>query len=286
MSEGPVLAQEIAARLGQIEGVAAVVLGGSWSRGAADAKSDIDLGLYYDPTRPPSIEALRQLAQELDDTHSRELVTDFGGWGPWINGGGWLQIDGQRVDWLYRDLGLVRQIIADCRAGRTACYYQPGHPLGFFTHIYLGEVFFCQPLYDPQNILAELKSLVSPYPPLLKAALTREYLWQAGFALDTSRKSVERGEVFYVSGNLFRCAACLVQVLFALNEQYIINEKGSLTTTGIFALCPPDFAGVIEQVLACPGNSSAELRASLERFEQLLEAVQALAENPAIERFS
>ena len=76
----------------------AVVLGGSAAHGEADERSDLDLGIYYRPERPPSIAALRALAQELDDRHPPDSATDFGGWGPWINGGAWLQIRGKRVD--------------------------------------------------------------------------------------------------------------------------------------------------------------------------------------------
>ena len=103
----PDVALHVAERLRTLSGVAAVVLGGSVARGDADARSDVDLGLYYDPARPFAIPALREVARELDDRHQADLVTDFGGWGPWINGGGWLVIGGTRVDWLYRDLTKV-----------------------------------------------------------------------------------------------------------------------------------------------------------------------------------
>ena len=46
-------AQTIADRLGQIDGVVAVVLGGSRARGTASPDSDIDLGIYYQPDQPP-----------------------------------------------------------------------------------------------------------------------------------------------------------------------------------------------------------------------------------------
>jgi predicted nucleotidyltransferase len=75
-------AEQIATRLGQIDGVVAVALGGSWARGAGKPGSDIDLGIYYHPDQPPSIAALRQLAQELDDNHPTDAVTDFGAGDP------------------------------------------------------------------------------------------------------------------------------------------------------------------------------------------------------------
>jgi predicted nucleotidyltransferase len=269
-------AERIAVRLGRIPGVVAVALGGSWARGDAHPDSDLDFGLYYDPQHPPALSALRALAEELDDRHEPDLLTDFGGWGPWINGGGWLVVSGQRMDWIYRDLALVERVIDECRSGKPRCYFQPGHPHGFHTHFYMGEVHYCLSLNDPNGILAGLKALTTNYPHQLKRALIDTYLWQAGFALDISRKSAMRGDVFHVSGALFQCVAALVQVIFALNECYCINEKGAIKTTEKFALCPEGFADTAREVLSHPGKSQEELRSSIERLHLLVEAIQKL----------
>ena len=92
------LAQRIAARLGEIEGILAVALGGSWARGEGHSGSDVDLGIYYRDEHRPSIEELHGLAQELGYRYPAEPVTDFGGGGPWINGGAWLQVVETPVD--------------------------------------------------------------------------------------------------------------------------------------------------------------------------------------------
>jgi predicted nucleotidyltransferase len=268
------LAQHVADELIQIEGVIAVVLGGSRGRGDAHPDSDIDLGIYYDHDKPPSLDALCALAARLDDRGSGDAVTNFGDWGPWINGGGWLRIEGQPVDWLYRDYGLVQQVIEECRAGNPRVFYQVGHPHGFWTPIYMGEVHLCQPLADPQGKLAELKALTSPYPPALKTVMIGRNLWEAQFALDTSHKSAGRGDVLHVSGGLFRCAICLVQVIFALNERYCINEKGALNLASTFPLCPPDFEPTITRVLAHPGATPAELKNRIAQLENLVISLQ------------
>jgi hypothetical protein len=284
----PDLAQRVADQLGRIDGVVAVVLGGSHARGEARPDSDIDLGIYYRPNRPPSVAALRALAQELDDRHPPDAATEFGAWGPWINGGAWLQIARQRIDWLYRDLDLVARVIDGCRAGRTTCYYQPGHPAGFHDHIYMGEVHYCRPLSDPGNALATFKALTVPYPPLLKRALIDTYLWEADFSLAIARKPAARGDVFFVDGCLFRVVACLVQVLFALNERYVINEKGALPAVAALPLHPPGFVLAVEKRLARPGGDVVALLESLEGLSACVEAVRAIcaeslriADNPA-----
>ncbi len=275
------LAQRIAVRLGEIEGVVAVALGGSWARGEAHPDSDIDLGIYYRPENPPRITDLRLLARELDDRRPPDAVTDFGEWGPWINGGGWLTIEGRRADWLYRDLERVEWTLGECSAGRPSVHYQPGHPHGFHTHIYMGEIHLCYPLYDPESMLESMKKATRDYPPLLKRALIRGQLWEARFALDTCLSAAARGDAFYVAGCLFRCAACMVQALFALNERYLINEKGSVEATDTLPLRPGDFKGTVNSVLARPGEGSQELRSSVGRLDDLLAAVEELCAGPS-----
>ena len=280
MQEAANLAQDIANRLGEIEGVVAVALGGSWARGVAHPDSDVDLGIYYRDERRPSIEELHRLAQEMGYRNPAEPITDFGGWGPWINGEAWLQVDGTPVDWLYRELGRVSHAIDECRSGRPAIHYQPGHPHGFHTHIYMGEVHYCRPLHDPEGVLRSLKNVARDYPPRLKGALIQNQLWEARFALDTCRKSAARGDTFYVAGCLFRCTACMVQALFALNERFLINEKGSVEATDSLPLRPANFKEIAISVLARPGGSPEELEGSIRRLEDLLEALEELCTGP------
>src|SRR5271166_1730929 len=181
---------QVAARAAKIGGVAAIVLGGSHARGTADERSDIDLGIYYDGARPFSTAALGAAAQELDDRHADGLVTSFGEWGPAVNGGGWLEIRGHHVDFLYREIGAVRAAIEECVAGRPRSVYQLGHPLGFHMQIYAGEVQVCQPLFAATGAIAELKSLVGEYPEKLRTAAVTKHLFDAEFEISITAKSV------------------------------------------------------------------------------------------------
>ena len=106
-------------------------------------------------------------------------VTAVGEWGPWINGGAWLTVDGRRVDLLYRDLGKVRAVIEACHAGQVERVYQPGHPHAFVSSIYMGEVALCRVLWDPDTVLGPLKRQCDPYPAALREALIRTFFWEA-----------------------------------------------------------------------------------------------------------
>jgi predicted nucleotidyltransferase len=187
------LARRVAERLITFAGVVGVGLGGSRARGTATPDSDIDLGVYYHGAKPPSVEALATLATELDDEHRAGLVTGFGEWGPWVNGGAWLQVEGIAVDWLYREIGHVTDVIEACRRGQVTCDYYLGHPHGFHNHTYLGEVHYCVPLADPANALAALKVVVAHYPAAMRAAIVSRYLYDGRFMLEAGRKSAARG---------------------------------------------------------------------------------------------
>lgn len=274
------LVRSVTRSLGSIPGIAAVAVGGSWARGAADRFSDIDFGLYYDPARPPAIARLRALARRLHDHSDAPVVTERGGWGPWIDGGAWLEIGGRRVDWIYRDLSRVARAITDARKGKISSHYQPGHPHAFHTHIYMGEVHEARIVHEPRGRLEALRRRTRPYPAALARAVRNKFLWEAGFALETARKSARRGDVFHVSGSLFRSAACLAQVLFAVNRRYLVNEKGSLAEIETFRLAPQGFSPRVRRLLARPGDLADGLGRSLERMAALVEEVRDLAGAP------
>jgi predicted nucleotidyltransferase len=67
-------------RLRSIEGIVAIALGGSRARGTHTPKSDVDLGLYYQPENPLNLLALNHLASELDGKHRTKLITPIGEW--------------------------------------------------------------------------------------------------------------------------------------------------------------------------------------------------------------
>ena len=259
----------VVARVSKIEGVRAIVLGGSRARGTADERSDIDLGIYYDGTHPFSISALGAAAKELDDRHSDNLVTSFGDWGPGVNGGGWLEIQGNHVDFLYREIGAVRDAIEDCIAGRLRSIYQIGHPLGFHIQIYAGEVHVCRPLFDPADAIGGLKTLIDEYPEKLRTAAVTKHLFDAEFEISIAAKPAQRGDVMYVAGCLFRAAGFMTLVLYALNRKFFLNEKGAFAESRGFAIKPARFHDTVVSVLGNVGTVPADLSASVVSFQSL-----------------
>ena len=210
----------VAERLVQVGGVIAVVLGGSRARGTHRPDSDVDLGLYY--RGELDVAALRGLAAEVDPGAD---VTGRGGWGPWVDGGGWLTVDGQRLDWIYRDLDRVERVWTDCQAGRYEIGVQPGHPLGLYSHAYAGEVALCRPLADPDGEIGALRTRMAIYPPALGRALVAG-LWEADFTAGLARYGAAGADACYAAGCLFRAVGVLCQALHGHAGAWTVNEKG------------------------------------------------------------
>ncbi len=271
-------------RLAAIDGVVAVALGGSYARGTQRPDSDIDLGLYYREASPFAIEAVRRIADEIDDS-GQPVVTDFGRWGRWVNGGAWLTVGGQRVDLLYRSLDDIERAIEACRRGEVEWDYPQQPPYGFHSYIYLGELSICRALHDPSGVLRGLKEQLKPYPEALKRSIVSRRLWGVEFDLSHAREFAGVGDVYNTAGCLTRCAAQLVQAVYALNERYFVSDKGALEEIESFPLAPREFSSALRGALARAGESSEELDASVERVatlhRELVELAGGLYERPA-----
>ncbi|MFJ3821726.1 nucleotidyltransferase domain-containing protein [Streptomyces nodosus] len=256
---------EIADRLAEAGGIVGVTLGGSRARGTHRPDSDHDLGLYY--RKPLDTAALRRLASEV--TGAPVEVTEPGGWGPWVDGGAWLTVDGHRVDWIYRDLDRVHRIWEQCREGHFEVGTQPGHPLGVYSHAYIGELALGRILADPSGELRELRRELRHYPDPLRAALIADARWQAPFTLSCARKGAARGDAFYVAGCLFRAVGLLVHALHAHDRSWLLNEKGAVQAAGDLPYAPPGFTTRAQRLFTAPGTTPDTLHTTLDEADRL-----------------
>jgi Nucleotidyltransferase domain len=270
-------------RLKLVPGLVAIVVGGSRARGTADSSSDTDLGLYYHAHSPLDVAALDLIAAECDDRRSSGLVTAIGGWGPWINGGAWLQLDRRPVDLLYRETAKVEMAIERAMEGEIEIVYQPGHPFGFLSPIYVGEVALCQPLWDPGHWVAKAKDKIDDYPERLRRALVRRFSFTAAFSLLIAEKPSARADVTYIAGCLFQSIACMLQVLFALNREHWMNEKGALALANRFDLVPPGFKERVEEAWQLLKADPSSLQDAIRIIRKLTEEVARLVNQEGLE---
>lgn len=72
MDHQPLIHRRVRAIQG-VDGINAVVLGGSRARSTYPHTSDIDLGIYYDPAVSIDLLTLQTIATRLDDQHRTDL---------------------------------------------------------------------------------------------------------------------------------------------------------------------------------------------------------------------
>lgn len=255
--------------------MSAIVLGGSYASGTHHEKSDMDVGLYYFEARPFSISEIKTIAEGIS-VDGKPTVTDFYGWGAWVNGGAWIHTPVGKIDFLYRNLDQVQQTIAEAQQG---IYYhdydqQPTH--GFYSVIYLAETQICIPLYDPELLIDRLKCSIEIYPPRLKQKVIADSLWAAEFTLLHALGFAAQGDIYNTVGCLARAASNITQALFALNEKYFLRDKQVLDTVARFSNLPPAYIPHINRILACPGSTVQELTKTVIDLEQAWQNVISL----------
>ena len=254
--------------LTRVPGIDAVVLGGSRARGTHHDASDVDLGIYYH-AEDFDLEALTQQTGAFSDAGRME-VAGPGGWGPWVNGGGWLTVEGTPVDWILRDLDRVREQCRRAVAGEYAFHSQPGHPLGFLDVSYAGEIATCVPLADPAGIVAETRKALVPYPPALRSALIGN-LWQAGFLVDAARKGLPKGDSAYV---MLCCSSALMVCAHAWHAQagsWPTNEKGLVVDVARLDLDSHDFSARADAAMRRAGDDEGSVASVIDAVARLVD---------------
>jgi predicted nucleotidyltransferase len=238
----------LAGRLAGLPGVAAVVLGGSRALGTARPNSDWDVGLYY--RGGFDMEALRALG------YAGHLAAP-GEWGPIMNGGGWLEVEGEAVDILLRDLDVVDARRREAEAGRFEILNLEGHLAGAPSYMLVGELAANRPLRG------ELPP--AEFPVALRESATRRWRWNAAFSLRYAGGHAVRDDATACAGMLIRAALQIAHAALASRGEWVLSEKGLLRRAGLeaaaasIASAPSPAAAVTEARRALDLTEPAEL---------------------------
>lgn len=230
------LADELAA----LPGAVAVVLGGSRATGTHRPDSDWDLGLYY-----------RGGARPIDPGDLRGLghggfVSAVGEWGPIVNGGAWLTVDGVPVDVLYRDLDRIEGWLAEAQAGRFEVVTQNGYVVGAPTYLPAGELAVCRPLAGEVPRPA--------FPDALADSAPWRWEGRAQVCLMFAQTYAGLGDAVCCTGMLAQAVLCVAHARLAARREWVLNEKRLVARAGLDAT---------QALIARPGDKPAALRATV-----------------------
>ena len=264
--------KRITAELQQLTGVEAIVLGGSYAAGLASDDSDLDIGIYYYEKAPFAIPEIRELAARYDQ-QGLPTVTGLYEWGPWVNGGAWIQTKAGKVDLLYKNIDQVSTTIDLAGSGNWENHFEQQPPYGFSSLIFLGETECCVPLYDPKGIIEKLKTAIRPYPPKLKEAVVRQSLWSAEFTIWQAEKFARQGDIYNTTGCLTRAVKNIVTALFSMNGLYPLGDKRAVGILEKSSIRPDALTDRIDEIL-CARKDALPHHVSL--LKQLFEDTVAL----------
>jgi hypothetical protein len=148
-----------------------------------------------------------------------------GDWGRIVNGGAWLDVDGARVDRIYRDLNKVLHWTSEAQAGRFHIEREVGYVAGIATYVMTGE-------------LAQGKVLAGELPrPTFPRRLqeTAPPIWYR-----LASGAMHFAEVHALRGDRVACLANLTQAVLAAAEgrlaaaaKWALNEKRIVEQSGL-----------------------------------------------------
>ncbi len=220
--------------LAAMPGAIAVALGGSRARGAGEAGTDWDLGLYYRGTI------------DLRALEARGTVYPPGAWGRLMNGGAWLKIGGERVDVLLRDLDVVEHSARRAECGEFEVDALLGYVAGVPTYLLSAELASCH------TLIGTLPA--APFPPQLAAAAPPRWRFCRTFSLEYARVHAARGNLV---GAVAQAAKAVMEEAHAVmceqsrwvcNEKRLIDAAGLGGVQGLFAQVPSEPADVVSWV--------------------------------------
>jgi hypothetical protein len=226
----------VASELAGLPGAKAVALGGSRATAAHHEHSDWDLGLYY-----------RSSSAAIDPADVRGLgfdgyVSEVGEWGPIVNGGAWLSVEGVRIDVLYRDLDAIERWSDDARHGRYEVLTQNGYLAGAPTYLPMGE------LAVGRAIHGELPR--PEFPGALASTAPERWNGRAGVSLMFAEIHARAAEPVVCAGMLALAVLCAAHARLAGRREWALNEKRLARRAGF---------GEAQPLLAHPGATADEL---------------------------
>lgn len=95
-------------------------------------------------------------------------------------------------------------------------------------------------------------------------------MFEASFSLMFAKDNVEKDDISYVTGHCYRSIACLNQVLFAMNEQYCINEKKAVRMIDGFNLKPQDYKKRIDEMITLLSSNVESTKQAVGMLEELI----------------
>ncbi len=192
---------------------------------------------------------------------------------------------GVSIHYNLREIDPVVDAIADCLDGKITVKHESGRPFGVVNSSCAAEIHYGRILWEgPDQLVTALKEKIlaqGAYPEKLRQATIAYFMKEATLALENGHSAAMQGDIHYASGSFFQAACSWVQVIHALNRQFLLNEKGGVKRANQLPISPKQYHLRVNQVYRYFAANNPKLAyCEIEMLEQEMAAlVKSYAEN-------
>lgn len=231
-----------------VKGECALALAGAHAKGMADIDSDIDIFMFVDELKP--FEERYGIIKEFSDVGRAQWVSETLDY-PW-GGSMDFYLEGTPVEVTVRTISQIERRITECLNGQFEIIPQTWTSNGYYTYIYLSEISFIKPVYDPKGLISNYQNKIKTYPPKLKKAIIDCFFARANTWINNFHYSsaIRRMDLLFTSPIVLHTILDIIQVVFALNEEYYIGDKKLEATLSKLPYCPKELLENIEFLLS------------------------------------
>lgn len=215
----------------------AIAIAGAHAKGTADSSSDIDIYLFADLYKPYA--ERNTLIRSIADSDKFAWISENAEDAPW-GGSMDFTLAGTPVEVNFRTFAMVDHILEDCMNGRFKILPATWTSNGYYTFVYLSELNFIQPVWDPEGRLAAYQQKVRHYPERLRQSILKIFMERAETWLDNFHydSAIRRSDTLFTSPIVLHTLMDMVQVIFALNRRYFTGDKKLAKALSSMGICP------------------------------------------------
>lgn len=233
------------------EGKCAIALAGAHAKGTADASSDIDFYIFAEQAKP--FEERKRLIRSAADAGTEPWVDVSFDATPW---GGTMDFmyKGTPVETTARTLSRMDRAVEDCLNGKFEIIPATWTSNGYYTFIYLCELSFIKPVWDPDGILSAYQEKTAVYPPALRRSIIQTFMGRANTWIDSFHyeSAVGRADILFIAPVVLHTVMDMIQVIFALNRVYFTGDKKLEAALSKMEYCPAALLANLAFLMSAP----------------------------------
>lgn len=230
-----------------VDGDCALALAGAHAKGMADKNSDIDIFLFTD--KPKSFEERSKVIKKFSDAGTTPWISDTFD-NPW-GGSMDFSFEGTPVEVVVRLIPQMDKRLNECLNGHFEIIPQTWTSNGYYTFTYLCELSFIIPIWDPNHLIENYQKKIIPYPSKLKKSIIDRFFARANTWINNFhyQSAIKRKDVLFTSPIVIHTVLDIIQIIFALNEEYYTGDKKLEIALDKLSYCPKELLENIEFLL-------------------------------------